>query len=173
MARIVYITGGARSGKSGYAQKLAEQHAGELLYVATAEVRDAEMANRVEKHQLVRGKRWLSLEEPVSLAGKIPAAATSCSAILIDCLTLWLSNLLEKYGEDEVLIRQEVEKLLAALATIEATIYIVSNEVGSGIVPENRLARSFRDLAGLMNQQVAEAADEAWLVASGLPLKLK
>lgn len=173
MARIVYITGGSRSGKSAFAQQQAEQHEGKLLYVATAEVRDAEMATRVEKHQQVRGKRWQSLEEPVALANKIPAAATDVSAVMIDCLTLWLSNLLEKFGENEDEIRQEAEELLAALATIEATIYIVSNEVGSGIVPENRLARSFRDLAGLLNQQVAAAADEAWMVVSGLPLRLK
>lgn len=173
MAHIVYITGGARSGKSAFAQQRAEEHIGPLLYVATAEVRDAEMAVRVEKHQQVRGERWLSLEEPVALAEKITAAATDVAAVLIDCLTLWLSNLLEKYGEDEEVIQHESAKLIAALAKIDATVYIVSNEVGSGIVPENRLARSFRDLAGLLNQQVAAAADEAWLVASGLPLKLK
>ena len=173
MARIVYITGGARSGKSTFAQKQAERHEGTLLYVATAEVRDAEMAARIEKHQIARGERWQCLEEPLVLAEKIPAAASNVSAVMIDCLTLWLSNLMETYGENEDVIRQEAETLLAALAAIEATVYIVSNEVGSGIVPENRLARSFRDLAGLLNQQVAAAADEAWVVVSGLPLQLK
>lgn len=173
MAKIVFVTGGARSGKSSFAQKQAEQHPGTLLYVATAEIRDAEMAERVEKHQIVRGERWFSLEEPVAIADKIPAAATGVSAILVDCLTLWLSNLLEKFGEDESRIRQETERLIDALATIEATVYLVSNELGSGIVPENRLARIFRDLAGQLNQEIAAAADEAWLVVSGLPLKLK
>ena len=144
-----------------------------MLYVATAEIRDQEMAARVKKHQQVRGERWHSLEEPVALAERIPLVASSCSAILIDCLTLWLSNLLEKFGDDEVSIQQEAETLIRSLNRLDATIYIVSNEVGSGIVPENRLARAFRDLAGLINQQFAAAADEAWLVVSGLPLQLK
>ena len=173
MARIVYITGGARSGKSSYAQKRAEEHDGSLLYVATAEVRDDEMADRVEKHQLARGDRWQSLEEPVALAEKVPAAAGNCSAVLVDCLTLWLSNLLEIHGEDHGKTTEVAAELLRALGELNGTIYIVSNEVGSGIVPENRLARVFRDLAGQVNQQFAEAADEAWLVVSGMPLKLK
>ena len=173
MGHLVYVTGGARSGKSSYAQKRAEEHEGALLYVATAEVRDAEMAERVEKHQLARGDRWQSLEEPIALAEKIPAATGNCSAILVDCLTLWLSNLLEVHGEDHEKITDAATGLLQALGGIDATIYIVSNEVGSGIVPENRLARVFRDLAGQVNQQFAEAADEAWLVVSGMPLKLK
>jgi adenosylcobinamide kinase/adenosylcobinamide-phosphate guanylyltransferase len=173
MARIIYITGGARSGKSGYAQKRAEQHNGTLLYVATAEVRDDEMAARVEKHQADRGERWQSLEEPVALADKIPKAADGCSAVLIDCLTLWLSNLFEQYGEDDDAIEHSATELIAKLRQLDAAIYVVSNEVGSGIVPENRLARRFRDLAGQINQTFATAADEAWLVASGLPLKLK
>ena len=173
MAHLVYITGGCRSGKSATAQRLAEQHAGQLLYVATAEVRDAEMAERIKQHQQVRGVRWLVLEEPVDLASKIPAAAVSCSAILIDCLTLWLSNLLERHGEDDAVIERDAEALIMALKSLDASVYIVSNEVGSGIVPENPLARRFRDFAGKMNQLFAEAADEAWLVVSGLPLKLK
>ncbi len=172
MARIVYVSGGARSGKSGYAQKRAEEHAGALLYVATAEVRDAEMAERVDRHRLARDARWRSLEEPLDLAGKIPPAAGGCEAILVDCLTLWLSNLLERTG-DGLEITDEANRLIAALRQLDAAVYIVSNEVGSGIVPENRLARCFRDLAGLLNQQFAAAADEAWMVVSGLPLRLK
>ncbi len=173
MGQIVYITGGARSGKSSYAQKRAEEHDGALLYVATAEVRDREMVERVERHQAERGERWHSLEEPVALAEKMPAAADGCSAVLLDCLTLWLNNMLEKFGNKEEDISQHAAGLIAALKQLDATIYIVSNEVGSGIVPENHLARSFRDLAGLLNQQFAAAADEAWLVVSGMPLKLK
>ena len=172
MGRIVYITGGSRSGKSDYAQKLAERHEGQLLYVATAEVRDAEMADRVAKHRLARGERWQSLEEPIALAEKVSTAET-CSALLIDCLTLWLSNLLERHGEDDAVIEEAAAALIAALRGLDATTYVVSNEVGSGIVPENRLARRFRDLAGRLNQIFAEAADEAWVVVSGLPLKLK
>ena len=109
MARIVFITGGTRSGKSAFAQRQAEQHEGALLYVATAEVRDDEMLERVAKHQMARGERWLALEEPVSLTEKIPAAAQGVSAVVVDCLTLWLSNLLEKFGADEDLISRPVE----------------------------------------------------------------
>jgi len=173
MGRIVYITGGSRSGKSAYAQNLAERHAGTLLYVATAEVRDDEMADRVAKHRSARGARWQSLEEPVALAEKMPAEAAACSAILIDCLTLWLSNLLERHDDDDALFEGKTAALITVLRELDTTTYVVSNEVGSGIVPENRLARRFRDLAGRMNQQFAEAADEAWVVVSGLPLKLK
>ncbi|PLX98136.1 MAG: bifunctional adenosylcobinamide kinase/adenosylcobinamide-phosphate guanylyltransferase [Desulfuromonas sp.] len=173
MGRIVYITGGSRSGKSSYAQKLAEEHVGDLLYVATAEVRDDEMAVRVGRHQAERGERWQVLEEPLQLAEAIPPAAGEAAAILIDCLTLWLSNQLEEYGDKELKIYHEATTLIEALRQLNATTYIVSNELGSGIVPENRVARTFRDLAGLLNQKIAEAADEAWLVVSGLPLKLK
>ena len=112
MARIVFITGGARSGKSGYAQKRAEQHDGKLLYVATAEVRDTEMADRVEKHQEARGERWRSLEEPIALADRVPAATEGCSTVLIDCLTLWLSNLLERYGDDDQTIDLAATELI-------------------------------------------------------------
>ena len=173
MGRIVYITGGSRSGKSGYAQQLAEGHAGDLLYVATAEIRDAEMNERVSRHRAERGERWHTLEEPLRLADTVPDAAGGCGAVLVDCLTLWLSNLLEQHGDDAEQIAVATDELLAALRALEATTYLVANEVGSGIVPENHLARSFRDLAGIMNQQVAAGADEAWLVVSGLPMKLK
>lgn len=173
MARVVYITGGARSGKSSFAQKRAETHAGNLLYVATAGIRDAEMAERVEKHRLARGERWQLLEEPLVLARKLPSAAEGCSAVLVDCLTLWLSNLVEEFGEEEEAVFHEADRLLEALRRIDAVIYVVSNEVGSGIVPENRLARRFRDMAGELNRKFADAADEAWLTVSGLPLQLK
>ena len=173
MAHLVFITGGARSGKSAFAQQRAEAHCGPLLYVATAEVRDDEMRQRVEKHQKARGDHWQSLEEPLDLATAIAEKVLPGTTVLIDCLTLWLSNLLEKYGEDEAAILAAADGLLAALDQLDITVYLVSNEVGSGIVPENRLARSFRDLAGLFNQKFAAAADEAYLVVAGLPLQLK
>jgi len=173
MGRVVYITGGARSGKSAFAQAQAEACEGALLYVASAGVGDAEMAERVEKHRQARGGRWETLEEPLDPAGRLLAAAAGKGAVLFDCVTLWLSNLLLQHGEDEAAIRAAVERFVALLPALPAPLFIVSNEVGAGIVPANRLARQFRDLAGEVNQRLAAVADEAWLVVSGLPLRLK
>jgi len=173
MGRLVLITGGARSGKSGYAQKRVEAYPGNLLYVATAEARDEEMAARVAQHRSERGARWSSLEEPLLLAERLPLAARGCAAVLLDCLTLWLSNLMEAHGDDDVAIMAAVDALVTRLRDLDVDLYVVSNELGSGVVPENRLARRFRDLHGLLNQKFAQAADEAWLVVAGLPLKLK
>lgn len=173
MARLIYITGGARSGKSGYAQQLAEQHPGTLLYIAPAQVLDAEMAERVERHRQVRGERWALLEEPLQLADLLTSAAQGKSALLLDCVTLWLSNLFFHFAEDHRAVFAEVEKLVSAVKDLDIPLYLVSNELGSGIVPENAMSRSFRDLAGTVNQRLAVAADEAWLVVSGLPVKLK
>lgn len=173
MGRLVFVTGGVRSGKSRFAQSLAEAHSGELLYVATAEIRDAEMGERIARHRAARGPRWRTLEEPLALADRLPAVAAGAGAVLVDCLTLWLSNLLLLRGEDPARVMAEVERLAAALPEVSSTVILVTNEVGSGIVPENRLARIFRDLAGEANQRLAAAADEAWLVVAGLPVKLK
>ena len=173
MAHLTYITGGARSGKSGFAQSLAERCPGELLYVATAGIHDAEMAQRVEMHRRVRGERWRALEEPLELSARLPAAAEGVGGVLLDCVTLWLTNLLFHHEESRERVLAEVERFIARLPEIEAPLFIVSNELGQGIVPENRLARLFRDLAGEVNQRLAAVADEAWLVVSGLPVKLK
>lgn len=173
MGRLAFITGGARSGKSSYAQRRCEDLPGPLLYVATARVEDAEMDDRVKLHQQVRGPRWTTLEEPLLLAEKIPETINSESAILLDCLTLWLSNQLFASAGEAGPVLREADLLLATLVTLSIPVFIVSNELGSGIVPEHRLARDFRDLAGTVNQRFAAAAHEAWLVASGLPLRLK
>jgi adenosylcobinamide kinase/adenosylcobinamide-phosphate guanylyltransferase len=173
MAAVVYVTGGARSGKSAFAQRLAERHAGSLLYVATAAIGDGEMAERVRRHRNARGDRWLTLEEPLALAERLPAAATGCGAVLLDCVTLWLSNLLHQHGEDAAAVLTEVERLIATFALLPSPLYLVSNEVGDGIVPANPLARLFRDVAGEAGQKLAAAADEAYLVVAGLPLRLK
>lgn len=173
MAKIVYITGGARSGKSNYAQQLAERQRGKLLYIAPARVEDAEMAARIESHQEARGDRWQLLEEPLWLVEKLPDAAAGKGALLFDCVTLWLSNLFFHFKEKQGPILAEVDRLVELGWQLEEPFYLVSNELGSGIVPDNPLARKFRDLAGIVNQRLAAASDEAWLVVSGLPVQLK
>lgn len=169
VASTTLILGGARSGKSTYAEGLAEAHDGPLVYIATAQAYDGEMTARIAAHVARRGPAWQTLEEPIELAGAIAEAATPGSFVLVDCLTLWLNNLL--LGEHD--IAAHTDRLLASLAASEATLALVSNEVGLGIVPENALARRFRDEAGILNQNVAEAADRVVLVTAGLPLQLK
>ncbi|GAB4264905.1 MAG: bifunctional adenosylcobinamide kinase/adenosylcobinamide-phosphate guanylyltransferase [Deferrisomatales bacterium] len=169
---IVFFTGGARSGKSRLAQERTERWEGRLLYIATAQVRDREMRDRVDKHRRDRGPRWDTREEPLELAAALQDAEAYGGALL-DCLTLWTSNLLEACGDDEGRVRAAVDGLLEALEGYRGRLSVVTNEVGSGIVPANALARRFRDWAGWINQAVAARASEAFLVASGLPLRLK
>jgi len=173
MAHVTFITGGARSGKSAYAQLLAERCQGSLLYVATAGIGDSEMADRVRRHRAARGERWQTLEEPLALADRLPATADGKGGILLDCVTLWLCNLLFHHDECESMVWPEVERFIALLPALPAPLFLVTNEIGAGIVPENRLSRQFRDLAGEVNQRLAAVADEAWLVVSGLPVRLK
>jgi len=173
MAELILITGGTRSGKSAFAQRCAEAHPGSLLYVATATVADSEMAARIARHQQVRGERWHLLEEPCDLCARLPAAAAGQGAILLDCVTLWITNLLFAHNEEPAAVLAEVRRFIDSLSEINGPIYLVSNEVGAGIVPENRLARIFRDLAGEVNQELATVANSAWLVVAGLPLRLK
>lgn len=169
---VVFVSGGARSGKTRYALSRAESWPGSLLYVATAEIRDEEMRRRIECHRAERGERWQTAEAPLDPAGAV-AGAAGRGAVLLDCLTLWTSNLLERYGEDDGAILAAADSLADALRRAPAPVVVVTNEVGWGIVPENALARRFRDLAGSVNQRVAAAADEAYLVVSGLPLKVR
>lgn len=170
--QLVFVTGGSRSGKSAFAQRLVEGWPGPLLYIATAEVRDAEMRQRVHLHQIDRGPRWSTREEPLNLPAAL-AAAQEYGGTLLDCLTLWTSNLLERHGDDDAAIDRAVAALLDALGQHPARLCVVTNEVGSGIVPEHPLARRFRDRAGRINQQVAAVATHAYLVVSGLPVPLK
>ncbi|GAB6062476.1 bifunctional adenosylcobinamide kinase/adenosylcobinamide-phosphate guanylyltransferase [Deferrisoma palaeochoriense] len=172
MARIVFVTGGARSGKSRFAQRIAEAWEGPLLYVATAEVLDDEMADRVRRHRADRGPRWETLEEPLDLPAAL-RAAEGFGGALVDCLTLWVSNLLGRWGGDETGLAAALDGFYQALEAFRGRVCLVTNEVGSGIVPENALARRFRDLAGRVNQECAARAHEAYLVVSGLPVRLK
>ena len=173
MGQMVFITGGARSGKSAFAQERAEEHRGELLYIAPAEVEDDEMLQRVRIHQEARGERWKLLEEPLWLADRLMPDASGKGALLLDCVTLWISNLFFHFHEKNGPVLGEVDRFVGLASQLDEPLYLVSNELGSGIVPENPMARHFRDLAGIVNQRLAAAADEAWLVAAGLPLKLK
>jgi adenosylcobinamide kinase/adenosylcobinamide-phosphate guanylyltransferase len=177
MSQTIFITGGARSGKSSFAEQTAHNFGAPLCYLATAQPLDDEMGRRIEKHQQRRGDAWHTIEEPLQLAQALAENDGRFNAILVDCLTLWLTNLLlldEEPGNDsEEWIMGKVQHLAATLRNIKTPVIIVTNEVGMGIVPENRLARMFRDIAGQANQIIAAAADEAWLVASGIPLKLK
>lgn len=173
MADLIFITGGTRSGKSDYAQQRAEAHSGPLLYLATGTPGDAEMRARIRRHQAARGPRWQTLEEPLDLTGRMPAAAAGKGAILLDCLTLWLTNQFFRHEQATAPVLEAVDQLVSVLSGIPAPVYLVSNEIGFGIVPENALARRFRDLAGEANQRLAAAARECWLVVAGLPLQLK
>ena len=177
MSRTIFITGGARSGKSSFAEQTAQTFGAPLCYLATAQSRDDEMGQRIGKHRQRRGEAWHTVEEPLQLAQALIDNDDTYHVILIDCLTLWLSNLLMQHeylgAKAEERILEDVLHLAEALRGMKTPVVIVSNEVGMGIVPENKLARMFRDIAGQANQIIAAAADQAWLVASGLPLKLK
>jgi adenosylcobinamide kinase / adenosylcobinamide-phosphate guanylyltransferase len=168
-AGVTLVLGGARSGKSAHAEALIAEHGGAPVYVATAEPGDGEMAERIAAHRARRGEAWRTVEAPVALAEAVRSEARAGNAVLVDCLTLWLSNLLFAARDVEA----EVEDLMAALEGAEGPVVLVSNEVGLGIVPENALARAFRDHAGRLNQRVAAAADRVVLVTAGLPMTLK
>jgi adenosylcobinamide kinase/adenosylcobinamide-phosphate guanylyltransferase len=169
--QVVLILGGARSGKSAYAQRLAEAWWAKPLYLATAETLDQEMAERVKAHQRQRGSRWGCAEEPLDVARILLAATPPRDGVLLDCATLWLTNVLLKEGEPAVQSRKQ--DLLAALKASRTSVILVSNEVGLGIVPESRLGRDFRDLQGRLNQDLAAAADIVLFIMAGLPLALK
>lgn len=165
---VILITGGARSGKSTRAEKRARAFPGRPVYIATAEALDGEMAERIAKHRARRGTDWVEREVPLDLV-QVLLATDGGGARLVDCLTLWLSNLMHAGRDWE----REVNALAAALIKLESSVVLVTNEVGLGIVPDNALARSFRDAAGIMNQTIAAAADEVEFVVAGLPMKLK
>jgi adenosylcobinamide kinase/adenosylcobinamide-phosphate guanylyltransferase len=166
-ARLTLVLGGARSGKSRYAESLIAVLPPPWIYVATAQALDAEMAARISAHRARRGAGWTTVEAPRELAATLTAHATV--PILVDCLTLWLSNLMMADAE----IDGEIDRLDRALAKATAPVALVANEVGSGIVPDNALARRFRDQQGLLNQRIAAQADHVVLMVAGLPLSLK
>lgn len=177
--KIILVTGGTRSGKSLFAEQYAQAAGRKIAYIATAQIYDNEMQARIELHRRRRPKDWKTFEAPYDAGQAITVAAQSCDTILFDCLTIYTSNLLladaapadktDRYAY----ITGAVDQLLAGIHACNATVIFVTNEVGMGIVPENALAREYRDLAGLVNQRVAAAADEVYLVVSGIAVELK
>lgn len=166
---VTLVLGGARSGKSRHAEALVEARPGSCVYLATAEAGDAEMAARIAAHKARRDNRWTTVEEPLDLPGALGRACAADRAVLVDCLTLWLSNLL---GADRD-PGEETTRLLAVLPDLSGPVVFVSNEVGQGIVPDNALARRFVDEAGRLHQALAGAAQSVVVMAAGLPLPVK
>jgi len=165
------ILGGARSGKSALAERLAGASGCEVAYIATAQANDAEMAARIAHHRASRPAHWHSVEEPLALAATLRRHARADRCLLVDCLTLWLSNLLGQ--DDEARFVQERDALLEILPTLQGQLLLVSNEVGMGIVPMGALSRRFVDEAGRLHQALAERCERVVFVAAGLPLVLK
>ncbi|MCL2336946.1 MAG: bifunctional adenosylcobinamide kinase/adenosylcobinamide-phosphate guanylyltransferase [Firmicutes bacterium] len=171
--KVILVTGGARSGKSEVAEQLAAGFTGPVIYLATAGVCDEEMKQRVHKHRERRPAHWVTVEETQRLTMVLEKAAIG-SCVLVDCLTLWLTNLLlDESPLEEKEILAELARLIETARSRDLTLILVSNQVGCGVVPENRLARLFRDLAGLVNRQAAAQADLVYLVTAGIPVELK
>ncbi|MBB6635171.1 bifunctional adenosylcobinamide kinase/adenosylcobinamide-phosphate guanylyltransferase [Cohnella thailandensis] len=183
---VVLVTGGARSGKSSFAEKYAAKRADSGIYIATAQALDEGMERRIDKHRNLRdgsGFRWETVEEPMELPGRLNRLADEATGepaplVLVDCLTLWLTNvLLEEENEEgeraEERALKRIEGLADALSRYPGQAILVTNEVGDGIVPEYPLGRLFRDLAGILNQRIAAISEEVFLVTAGIPLELK
>ncbi|MEP3113297.1 bifunctional adenosylcobinamide kinase/adenosylcobinamide-phosphate guanylyltransferase [Nisaea sp.] len=167
---VTLVLGGARSGKSRYAETICRQNGRALIYVATAEAHDDEMKARIAKHRADRAADgWRTIEEPKDLAAVLKGEAAPGRVLLVDCLTLWLTNHLLADAD----VDAEIERLCVAVSASSADLVLVANEVGFGIVPENKLARVFRDHAGRLNQRIAEIADRVTLVVAGLPVQVK
>jgi adenosylcobinamide kinase/adenosylcobinamide-phosphate guanylyltransferase len=169
--QIILVTGGARSGKSKYAEQRAQQLGGRRLYLATAESNDEEMAQRIAEHKKRRGNNWVTIEEPMELSSALLAQRGRTDCALVDCLTIWLSNLL--LHRDADFVGDRVDQFLGTLPQLDFHVVLVTNEVGWGIVPDNLLARQFRDLAGWANQQIATVATEVILMVAGIPMVVK
>ncbi len=170
--KIYFITGGARSGKSAFAEKLAGELSGKRAYLATAQALDPEMAARIEKHRTDRGTAWDTYEEPLAVAEMLKKLSGRYDVVLLDCLTLWLSNVMAHTDGDGA-VTSRSEDLVTAIKDFKGVCIVVSNEVGLGIVPDNPLARKFRDFAGILNQRVALIANEVYFTAAGIPMKIK
>jgi adenosylcobinamide kinase / adenosylcobinamide-phosphate guanylyltransferase len=165
------ILGGVRSGKTRYAEKLALKCAGPTSVVVTATAGDAEMAARIAAHRASRPQHWRVIEEPITLGRALREHGRPDGVVIVDCLTLWLTNLLEH--ADDAILQREIDALLSALRLAEGTVILISNEVGSGIVPVNELARRFTDITGSLHQRLAEICDRVLWMVAGLPVTVK
>ena len=173
MGKVTFITGGSRSGKSIYAVELAKKgNRGKTAFIATCGEIDKEMGQRIKLHRKARPGYWQTFEEPLEVSSLLKKISNKFSVIVIDCLTLLVSNLMLK-GRSGESVAKEVEKILTTLEKARAVSIVVSNEVGMGIVPGNRLSRDFRDIAGRVNQIAAKHADSAFLMVSGIPWRIK
>lgn len=178
MGAVTLVTGGSRSGKSSFARRLAEERAGARLFLATCPVIDPEMEVRILRHVQDRQKgNWDTVEEPVDIAGQL-RSSHRYATVLIDCLTLWINNLLhqatlKQSGIDEDRVQAEAAKLMEAARAHPGAIIMVTNEVGLGIVPDNAAARLYRDLVGRCNQCIGRDAERVFLVSCGIPLQIK
>lgn len=184
MGKMILITGGARSGKSGYAEDWATQLDTPILYIATAIPFDEEMKIRIRKHQQSRPAHWETYEGFKELGKVIEKKGKNFGGVLLDCVTILVSNLLFDFCKDasieevdfekmERLVLEEIKSLVSGSKNTNATVILVTNELGSGVVPENRLARAFRDMAGRINQYLGSEADEVYLCVCGIPMKVK
>ncbi len=169
---LIFITGGCRSGKSRYALDYANRHYTKKLYLATLEVLDEEMSRRVEDHRKLRGKEWITVEEPIEVIERIEQYQKEIEVMLLDCLTLWLTNLMLRWDDDSRVMR-EIDRFIGISKEIQSSLIVVSNEVGMGIVPADPLGRRFRDLSGMANQTIASVADRVIFMVSGIPIFLK
>jgi adenosylcobinamide kinase / adenosylcobinamide-phosphate guanylyltransferase len=172
MGELTCILGGVKSGKSSYAVELGRQVFGKVAFLATAQALDQEMKQRIERHKQDRPGTWITWEEPLAIAKVVAANADQVNFIIIDCLTLWLTNLLGQ-GKTEPEIMVLVDEMLTTIASSQADVAIVSNELGLGIVPQAQLAREFRDISGRVNQKIAAVASSVIFMVAGLPLPLK
>ncbi len=172
MKKFIFIIGGARSGKSSCAVKLANRLGRNVVFIATAVPGDAEMRKRIKLHKASRPKHWKLIEEGTDVDSVLHGLSNKYSVILIDCLGLLISNLLAENLKDKE-IEKKIKKLIAAASKADSNIILVSNEAGMGIVPDNPLARRFRDLAGLANQMIARSADEVIFMQAGIPIRAK
>ncbi len=169
---VTLVLGGVRSGKSRYAQQLAEQFV-RVVFVAAAKITDDEMRTKIDRHREDRPRDWVTVEESLELAKVMAAHELKCEVMVVDCLTIFAANLMEAAGDDSKALASRVDEFCAALQRTQCNLVLVSNEVGSGVVPAYPLGRKYRDLLGEMNQRVARIADDVVLMVAGLPLALK
>jgi adenosylcobinamide kinase / adenosylcobinamide-phosphate guanylyltransferase len=173
MGKVTLITGAARSGKSDYALALARRIKGKKAFIATAAGLDDEMKERIRNHRRERGADFETIEETLDLRAALRRVRAGTKAAVLDCLTVWLGNLYHEYHEDEKRIRKSIDALAASLRKLPYALFIVTNEVGWSIVPENALARKFRDMSGYMNKKIAANSDRVDLCVCGIPVKIK